>query len=374
MERNNIIIDRYIANSYCLLENKPALEAEYEETILGIARGFGEYLIRKQLLEQSPDYLIKIIYAFDKTSSALSFSNEICLVVNRFFVQTLNNLNKILFHALEEKYNSLPMFAYLFRLMKEQAYVSGHHEYAIFIEQFIKQQSDREIEKVWRNPTNIQHIKLTEIQEAFIIAHEIAHLLVGNEALSIQVERNKADFFAETISSAQKKSAEQDDNEGFANTLNQLLTHKGDAFDEELFCDQIAFEFALEHFVNTFSYSDVHNAIRVFFMHMRVLEIFSSSFIESDQGAQAESAADTKEAPPDMSRNWSRALQSSLSLANDSEQALESLKRWSVIIALHHDRITNITLNTIKKRGARIWTANLQYDLKTRELSISKPS
>jgi len=359
------MIESYINNSFCLIDAKHVVSMEnYHKIISDILSGFEVFLKETHLIEAFPKYSVRLICAFDKSSSALLLKNELHLIINRYFVQSLNNLNKIFFHNLGEQQNNLPMFTYIFRLMKEQAYVSGFPEYAIFLEQFIKLKLNSEVELVWKSPENKSHGNLTPIHEAFIVAHEVVHLLVSEGLLAIDFKNRD-----NTLNTLYSLIINRKDNlDPKIDRLISNLKSVDDAdFDEELFCDRIAFEFVLKYFAKVYTYSEIHAAVRIFHMHMRVLEVFSSAFAVKPELLLEDSTF----SPPLMVRNWSRSLQADLISSEDSDQVHDSMKLWMDYNEIHHNKITQVVLNTIKRKNNIIRTASLEFDLLTRKFGIN---
>ncbi|WP_126136575.1 hypothetical protein [Tritonibacter mobilis] len=160
------LIKSYIRSNFTQISEQPSGDDSYRDDIEKVTSEFLKFIERKLNTKVMESVHIEHIYAFEKTSCFLSFGVGRLILNNRFFTQTLNNLNKIFLS--EDEYSFSPMLVYVLRLMEEQAYVEGLGEFAYVLNYYRRKiREEIDVETVWRFPENDRHKNLYDDTRGF---------------------------------------------------------------------------------------------------------------------------------------------------------------------------------------------------------------
>jgi hypothetical protein len=365
------ILDFYVQQAYRRISKEPVTLPGYKESVNDIITSFVKSLERRNLIRDFKEYDVKIVYAFDKTSSVVDLRGKFTLIHNRFFAQSLNNLNKIIYSEPSPDGPRVPMFCYLFRLMQEQAYVEGCDEFAIFISTFRKSTDmDERLNQILRVPSNNNlHGFSTAVQEAFILAHELVHILLSSGLLKMPREADESNggHWLQNVSSPEADPQ-------FLEFVRRVLPPQNDpVFAEEQFCDEISFQFVLGLFSSANDPNAIFCAVKILQMHMRVFGSLREAFRKADHHRRTELSSETAFAyVPDSS--WARHSNDRFSVPDGTPgfDPLSQLRQWDALMDIHHERITSPTLSVVASSGSKLCVGPLCFDISTREFTYQR--
>ena len=131
-----------------------------------------------------PDLLpeLQLVYTLQRSTEVMVLSRKEYLLYDQYLGQTMNMLNRILLNS------DSPMDAqmYSFKLLAERYAMGGQFDWALMFA--YSYQVLRKQYKSYRQDKNlIRRSTFTYAQELFIIAHEIAHLIIRNPGRFISI-------------------------------------------------------------------------------------------------------------------------------------------------------------------------------------------
>lgn len=270
-----------IRNSYRLINQE---EEELNSTSNSIYKNLkeviedslGEFLGKYNKDNLFLNYSFQKIYAFNKTSSILISKNNSIILHNRFFGQTLSNLNKIYYYSSD----SYPMYCYLFRLIQEEFYSNGYDKFAILLSNYRKLYNlDVNFKNIFNENSSPNQVVL---QEVFILVHEIIHYLFYKRVLDVDKYVNITKKQISNILNIIKESDEnliykkENKRNNIIYSQYQELTNDKE-FCEELSCDFFTLEFIKYYFPNFFDENILEESIFLLFQHIKILNYIKLS-------------------------------------------------------------------------------------------------
>src|SRR5262245_64275382 len=109
-----------VRNTHTLIKERPDdLDHGYLRHRELLQSALPEFLRVRYGIATPPAFFLHVEYAFEKRSMVVFNSGQVAIIHNRFYGQTLSNLNKLFSFA----DSAFPSFCYMFRLVEEEFYV-----------------------------------------------------------------------------------------------------------------------------------------------------------------------------------------------------------------------------------------------------------
>ncbi|HAS6966961.1 TPA: hypothetical protein I7303_23440 [Vibrio parahaemolyticus] len=236
-----------------------------------------------------------IIYTDSFKSEVVQHSNENYIIHDRAFGQCINMLNRIFLYDCSDETSKI----YMHKLISQMSSRYGFFNESVFLGNKYKSFKNRMNHKEKQGNSRI-HTKYTEVQELFVLLHEIGHLSLNNETefnVSVHedvrcwlIEHQKVESDNSTdysvLSGHEDIDLSKFDKYLHDSKLNTKTIVNNEKMVEEFSADRLAFLYLLPNFNERTNLDkvDLIKSIVLCFLHLRAIQLleYSLSTEEND--------------------------------------------------------------------------------------------